>query len=835
MKTKVNFHNIKPHLFAVILFAIVSFGYFNPVLEGKMLRQGDMMAYAGAVQELKELKAQTGEYALWTDRMFGGMPTFLINNPGHANLTRYVHNILNLNHPRPANHIFLYMLGFYLALLMFGITPWISIAGAFAYAFSTYFIIIIDAGHITKVMALGYMPLVIASTYYALKTDRIVGSILLGLSLSMQIYVNHLQITYYTFIIIVLLGIIELWSSIKTKQLSNFGKSVGYLIIGATLAIASNLTTLWTVYEYGKYSMRGKPNLIDNTKQQTTGLDPDYITSWSYGKVETLNLLIPNMKGGSSYSSLDNNSATYKALESNYGKPTADKYSKQIDTYWGDQPFTSGPVYIGATVILLSLLSIFILKGNIKWWLLLATILAIILAWGKHFMWFNNLIIHYLPGYNKFRTVSMTLVIAQFTLPLLGLLIFDQISKKQFTYAQIKRPLYYSTGILTAILLLILAIYTGGVDMTGQTDINLPETIREAVKADRLSMLQADIFRSLLFVIATSGLIWFIANNKIKKRLGTIALMLLFITDLIPVTHRYSHNNNWESRSQLQQNPFTPTHANQTILKDKNHYRVLNLTSNTFNDATTSYFHNSIGGYHGAKMQRYQELISHQIQPEMKEIISLLQDKPTPEQVDTLLQNLDILNMLNTKYYIISPDHNPIVNQYAYGAAWFVDSTVQADGANNEMQLLTSTNLKHTAVVDKQYIHTLGNNVSNNPNNSISLKSYSANRIEYNYRAETNALAVFSEIYYPQGWEATIDNKPVEIIRANYLLRAALLPAGSGTIVFEFRPKSYYVGNTISYTGSAILLILGAITLLIRMFKKTQAAQDKKPSANKNN
>jgi hypothetical protein len=819
MKSRIDFQTIKPHLVAIVLFVIVSFGYFHPVLEGKMLRQGDMMAYAGAAQELKELKAETGEYALWTDRMFGGMPTFLIHNPGHANLTRYVHNVLNLNHARPANHLFLYMLGFYMALLLFGVSPSRSIAGAIAYAFSTYFIIIIYAGHITKVMALGYMPLVVASVYHAFKSDRLRGGVLLGLFLSIQIYVNHLQITYYTFIIVALLGLFELISAIKKRKLADFGKTFACLVIGATLALAANLTTLWTVYEYSAFS-RGKPNLEKPDQNQTTGLDIDYITAWSYGKGETLNLLVPNLKGGSSHMDLGKNSQTYKVVEQNYGRQTADQFIKYSDTYWGDQPFTSGPVYIGATVIFLFILAMFLLKGNLKWWLLIATILAIILAWGRHFMWFNELIINYLPGYNKFRTVSMTLVIAQFTLPLLAIIAFDKIAKNKYTFAQIKKPLIYSTSIVAGLLLLILIANSSSSEMIGRSDIRVPDIIQKSLQADRLSMLQSDVFRSLLFMLVTSGLIWFLSRAKIKATVATVVLGLLFAADLIPVSLRYAQNDSWVPRTELKQQPFKPTVADTEILKDKEHYRVLNFASNTFNDAATSYFHNSVGGYHGAKMRRYQELIDEQIIPEMNKVKDILQVSPTYQKFDSVMRELNVLNMLNTRYYILSPDNQPIVNPYALGQAWFVDSIVWASGANDEMALLSTTKLENTAVVDKQYENILGDNLNNSNEKSITMKSYSANRLEYSFQSETQALALFSEMYYPKGWRAFVNGEPVEIIRANYLLRGLVLPAGEGDVVFEFHPKSYFVGNVVSYASSALLLLLSVWVLIVPIFRK---------------
>ncbi|HON17918.1 MAG TPA: YfhO family protein [Salinivirgaceae bacterium] len=817
MKPFFDIHKIKPHLFALGIFLILSFGYFNPVLKGKMLRQGDMLAYAGSVQELKELQKSTGEYALWTDRLFGGMPTYLIQNPGYANLTRYIHNIINLFHTRPANHLFLYMIGFYLALLLFGISPQTAIAGAIAYAFSTYFIIIIDAGHITKVMALGYMPLIIGAFYYAIHERVLLGSILFAIALSLQIYVNHLQITYYTLISLIFLGLYEVFNSVRNKVLWPFFKKVSFIFVFAVLAIGANITTLWTVYEYGKFSMRGKPNIVNDSNKTTTGLPIDYITAWSYGKAETLNLLVPNLFGGSSHMQLGNQSHTYRAIEENYGKKAAQQYATYLDTYWGEQPFTSGPVYLGASVIFLFLLGMMILRNNLKWWLLALTVFAIFLAWGKHWMWFNELIINYLPGYNKFRTVSMTLVIVQFTIPLLGLWAFDKILKSEINFHQLKRPLTYATGGLTILLILLWILVPISANMIGQNDAQLPDVIQKSLQADRLSLFRNDIYRSLLFIFVTSGLIFAVSKNKLNRKYAPALLILLFILDLIPVSLRYAQNDNWVSKNLLQQQPFTPSAANNYILRDKEHYRVLNLSVNTFNDASTSYFHNSIGGYHGAKMQRYQELIDWQIYPEMRSLIDYLSKSPTKTGIDSLLEKCQVLNMLNTRYIILSPDNQPLINTHAFGQAWLIDSIVYAETDKDEMMLLNSVNLQKTAVLNSEYQAVHAQKVSEN--DFIRLTQYHPNRLRYQYRVEKPSLAAFSEIFYPKGWQAYINGTPVEILRINYLLRGAILPAGEGFIEFEFKPKSFLLGNKISYACSSMLLIIAFGVLIFSIFK----------------
>lgn len=827
----IKFKTLTPHLTAIALFVILSFGYFSPVLEGKMMRQGDMVNYAGASQEMKELRQQTGEYALWTDRMFGGMPTFLISNPGHANLTQYVHSILNLNHPRPANHIFLYLIGFYIALFLFGVNnPWLRIVGAIAYAFSSYFIIIIDAGHVTKVMALGYMPIIIAAVYDAYNNNRLRGSILLALFLSIQLYVNHLQITYYTLIVVLIMFLCQAIYSILKNKIKELIKPTLYLIVAAILAVGANLTTIWTVYEYGAYSLRGKPNIVqEGDTNKTSGLDKDYITSWSYGKLETLNLFIPNLTGGSSHMNLGENSESYRQIERNYGKQTAEQATRYMDTYWGDQPFTSGPVYIGASVILLFILGLFLVKGQLRWWIAAVTALSILLAWGRHFMPFSNFFIDYVPGYNKFRTVSMILVIAQFTIPLLGIITFDRILKNSYTFKQIKLPLIYSASILSFVCLVAWLAMPHIFEFEGGSDANYPELVKNSIITDRILMLRSDALRSLLFVWVTTGIVWAVATHKIKQNLAIIFLGILFLADLLPVSNRYAQNDNWVKRSELQKSPFKPSKADNQILTDKDHFRVLNLSANTFNDAATSYFHNSIGGYHGAKMQRYQEMVNHQIQSEMTKLITTLQNSPTYEIIDSVLLHTGVLNMLNTRYLILSPDNVPMRNLRAFGNAWFVENITWADNANEEMTLLAETDLRTSAVMDITNKDKAKTHYETAPDNTITLEKYSANRLSYTYSTKTESFAVFSEIYYPKGWTAKINGKEQEIFRTNYLLRSLVLPAGKGTIEFEFHPSSYFTGNVISTLFSALILVLGILVLYLSFTNKknTVAAQQK--------
>lgn len=821
----------RPHLAAVGVFLLASVAYFSPVLQGKMLRQGDMQAYYGSVKELDDLRERTGEYALWTDRLFGGMPTFLINNPNHANLMVEVHDLVNLGHLRPACHLFVYMLGFYLAALMFGVAPWLSVVGALAYAFSTYSLVIIDAGHLTKAMALGYMPPVVASVWYAFNRRRALGSIALGISLSLLILANHLQITYYTLLLVIALGVAELVASIRGRALASFGKTALCLAGAAALAAGSNATTLWTVLDYAPYSMRGAPTLPADGQEPGKGLPIDYITAWSYGKAETLNMLVPNLTGGSSHMAAGDRTETYRTIEQGYGRQAANQYATTLSTYWGDQPFTSGPVYVGASVVMLFALALALLRDRRKWWMLAATALAVILAWGHNLMPVTCFFVDYVPGYNKFRTVSMILVVAQLTVPLLAVLAADALLRDRLTYAQVRRPLAAATASVAGAILLATLLVPGLSDLTSPADAGWPADVQQALVRDRAAMARADGLRSLLFALVTSGLVWGAARGKLGRRAATAALGAVFLADLVPVDLRYSTNDNWVDKRSYMRSVFQPTAANREILKDKDHYRVLNLAANTFNDASTSYFHNSVGGYHGAKMQRYQELIRERITPEMSRLSDVLRSAKSYGQIDSALAQTPVLNMLNTRYLIVSPDHAPLRNPHAMGAGWVVGAAQWAADARAEMDMLATADLGAVAVMGADQraavdLPAQPADTAEGPAGSVRIESYSANRLEYSVEARGKALAVFGEMYYPRGWTATVDGQPAPILRANYLLRAVEVPAGRHTVKFEFRPASFFAGNVISSAcSSALLALLAGYAAISLRNRRRQAAQ----------
>ncbi len=788
---KFNFKQILPHVVAVVLFLIISYAYFYPQLQGKVLLQSDMRNFYGMSKEILDYKAATGEQALWTNSMFGGMPAYLISVEFNHNLFINVLRVFMAICDRPANFVFVSLLGFYIALLIFKVKPWLAIAGSVAFAFSTYFFIIIDAGHSSKASALAYMAPIVAGVYMAYNRKILLGSLLMGFFLAVQLFINHLQITYYTFLIILVFGIFQFISSFKEKQLLRFLKATGALAFAAGLAVGSNASSIMLTYEWGKDSMRGESELtITEKNNKTTGLDKDYATSWSYGKAETMTLLIPNFFGGSSSGELSTSSETYNLLKQSYGE-NAKQVIKHLPIYWGDQPFTSGPVYVGAILMFLFVLGLFIVKGQLKWWLLTITILSIFLAWGRNFMWFSDIFFDYFPGYNKFRTVSMILVIAEFAIPLLAILGLKKIMDKEITKEQLMKPFKYSLIIVGSVTLLFALLPGLFFDFSSPNDKELQSSgILPALMQDRESLLRTDAFRSLVFILLTAGLIYAFIIDKLKSGYFYIILTLLIMIDLWPITKRYMSSDAFVTKLEAK-SPFKPTQADLDILQDKDpDFRVINLAANTFNDASTSYFHKSIGGYHGAKMKRYQELIEYHISK----------------------NNREVWNMLNTKYFIIPvKDQAPkaVQNPDALGNAWFVKSYRMVANADEEIKALEKFSAKNEAIVDKRFADKInGLQINYDSTASIKLISYKPNALIYDTKATTDQLAVFSEIYYAKGWNTFIDGTPAQHFRADYVLRSMRVPAGNHKIEFKFQPKSYDTGNKISLASSALLLLL---------------------------
>ncbi len=689
-----------PYLVAVLIFVLVTFAYFPEVLEGKRLSSHDVNTWKGGSKEILDYKEATGEHSLWTNSMFAGMPGYLLTNYTPNNWIQPLNQTLNANESlRPVSFIFWAMLGFFIALLLFRVNPWLAIVGALAYAFSSYFFIIIEAGHATKMSTLAYMPPIIAGAWHAYRENRLRGALVLMFFLALQLYRNHFQITYYTFIIIGLFVVFHLFEVIKTKAYKNFALTSGTLIAASLIALAANYTAIITTLDYGKDSIRGKSELTIDMSDASGGLDKSYALAWSYGTVETFNLLIPNLMGGSSMGELPDNSAMKKEL-TDLGVKGVNEITKQMPTYWGPQPMTSGPVYIGAFIVFLFVFGMFTVKNNLRWWMLSATVLSILLAWGNHFMWFSDLFLDFVPGYNKFRTVSMILIIAEFTMPLLGILALNEIIEKRITKKEILRAMAWAAGIVGGIILIFL-INPGILSFTNAGDANwfmrsfglgkdeqsqqILNSLVAALETDRAAMFRSDAMRSLGIIAAGAIALLALAYEKLPKNGFYAVLAFIILFDLWGVNKRYLNSDDFVSKRKVDQ-PYTASIADTEILKDKSlDYRVANLTVSTFNDAATSYFHKSIGGYHGAKMRRYQELIDYRINQEFDQFYQDANNASSDSAFFALFQNMPILNMLNTKYLIVDKDNKPLENPAALGNAWFVEQLIEVKNPDEEL------------------------------------------------------------------------------------------------------------------------------------------------------
>ena len=794
-----------PHATAVVLFALATMVYFSPMfLDGKQLRQGDVLQFNGVVQEIKEYRERTGKEPLWTNSMFSGMPAHQISVQYHNNWLQHLNTFLTLGLPSPAYMIFLAFLGFYIMLLCFRVNPWLAIAGAFAYGLSTYFMLIAGAGHNTKMRAMAYMPMIIGGIYLAYARGKMwLGVLLVCLALGLQIRANHFQITYYMAVIVLIFIIFELVRVIREKQYGSFLKTSAAMLIAVALAVGVNITGMLLTAEYTPYSTRGASELTDETGNQTTGLDKSYILNdYSYGIAESMNLFIPKFMGGGSLDKAGENSPFYKALIDNgVPKAQAKQYSEHVPLYWGDQLSTAGPVYIGAVVIFLFVLGLFVVKGRLKWWLVSATILSIMLAWGRHFGFFSNLFIDYFPMYNKFRTVSMTLTIAMVTVPLLGILAVKEFLDNNLTNMDKKialRKSFYITGGVALLFFILPGLFfsfTASGD-SRLSDMGYPEWLIATLPDTREWALRWDAFRSLMFVAGTAAVLWFTVGGKLKFAPAIALLAGLIVVDLWAVDKRYLDESSF-SPKQRGVNIAKPSEVDVDIMQDKSlNYRVYNYTVNPFSDGTTSFFHKSIGGYHGAKMKRYQELIERHIGK----------------------WNMDVLNMLNAKYFII-PDRETgqprkHVNTGALGNAWTVKQIKWVENADEEIAALNGFNPAREVVIDKRYQPILDGFVARSDSTaSIGLVSYEPNHLIYEYYSELPQMVVFSEIFYSKGWNAYIDGELTPHVRANYVLRAMPVPAGKHEIVFKFESVTYARGEKIALASSIgiILLILGVI------------------------
>ena len=815
-----------PDLIAILAFVLLSFAYFFPAdMEGRILFQHDSVAGVGAGQESKEYLERTGERTRWTNAIFGGMPTYQMS-PSYdsTRVLNWAEKLYRLYLPDYVMLTFMMMIGFYLLLRAFGLSVWLASLGGIVWAFSSYFFILISAGHIWKFITLAYVPPTIAGVVLAYRKKYLLGGVVTAFFIALQILSNHIQMSYYFMFVILFMVVAYFADAYQKKELPHFFKASAVLVLAAAVGACINLSNLYHTYEYSKETMRGKSELkqeVAAAKQTSSGLDRDYITAWSYGIGETWSLLVPNVKGGSSSAILSQSKAAMEKANPMYGSV----YS-QFPQYFGDQPWTAGPVYVGAFVLFLFVLGCFIVKGPLKWALLGATVFSILLSWGKNLMGLTDFFIDYVPLYNKFRAVSSILVIAEFTIPLLAVLALKEIVGKPAVLKEKEsRTALFISLALTAGVALLLAVAPGMLfsDFVTPREMaalqqGLPQEHLMPLVSNMTEMREAivasDAWRSFFIIVIGCVLLFLYQQQKLKASLMVAGVTLLCLADMWTVNKRYLNDELFVPKSQRTE-AFVKTQADEIILQDTaQNYRVLNFVGfpgNTFNENNTAYWHKSVGGYHAAKLRRYQEMIDHHIMPEMEATYrEVAQASGRMDSVDA--SKFRVLNMLNTKYFIFPADKDgqpvPVVNPYAYGNAWFVDRVQYVKDANEEIAALNTVVPTETAVVDAKFKDALTgwSEGHKDAESVVQLTSYEPNRLTYHVSSAKGGVVVFSEIYYP-GWQATIDGAPVDIARADYILRAMHVPSGSHTIEMWFEPQSIRVTETIAYVALALLVI----------------------------
>lgn len=855
-----NFKRFIPHIAAIVIFAVITLIYFKPMLSGKELKQGDIDRHKGMSKEIADYRITKKAEPLWTNSMFGGMPAYLISTLYPNNFIGKLDNVFKLFIPLPAGYVFLYFLGFFILLLCLNIDPWLSIIGAVAYGLSSYFLIILEAGHNSKANAIGYLPALLGGFILLFRGKQWIGIALITLFTCMEINCNHFQITYYGYILIGVVSIGYLIQLFKAKKNSVIISALIFGSLGTIIGILPNSSMILTTMEYGKYSTRGKTELtIDadlksNKGNTTSGLDKNYATQWSYGIGETFTFLIPDFKGGASSAIGQAYPDALKKTSPDYRDAVANS-----NAYFGDQPFTSGPVYIGAILMFLCFLGMFIVKNPIKWPLFIATILTIALSWGSNFMGLTNFFMDFVPGYNKFRAVSMILVVAELTIPLLAMLALNELIKFKDINEQIQLRLIKKTVKLKTLLFIsvsavggicaigyiapsaintfsahneaeiMISQYVQGGNPESQVRPYVTDLMPQLEKA-RMEIFKSDAIRSLVFILLAFGAIYFYLTGKLKKEMLFAAVGIFVLIDLWSVGTRYLNDKSFITKQENQQNLQAKSLADDEILKDKTlGYRVLNLTLNTFNDAQTSYYHKSIGGYHGAKLKRYQELIDFQLMPNNGggEIGFFRQNAgkafTSDSAINALMGQLNVINMLNTKYFIIPGGGEqrteiPLENKQANGPAWFVKQLKFVNSADSEIVSVGKINTKTTAVVNEKFITELGLKRTYSGDGTINLTAYEPNELTYECNSGSDNFIVFSEIYYPKGWNAYVNGNLVPHAQVNYVLRGLPIKAGKSTIVFKFEPTAYYKGNTYALIGSILVLVVIGVALF--MYKK---------------
>jgi len=862
-------NKIIPHILVVAAFAALSAIYFYPAFNGYQLRQGDITHFKGMSQEIAAFRDMYGEEPLWTNSMFGGMPAYQISVRYPNDVLGFIDDVVTLGLPRPADYLFLYFLGFYLLLAACGARPGLAAIGAVAFGLSSYFLVIIEAGHNSKAHAIGYMAPVLAGFIWAYRGKVLLGTAVTALFVALQIHANHVQITYYFGFLLLAFAIAKLVEAVRNHTLPTFAKTTGLLAVAGVVALLANANMLYNTYQYGKYTTRGATELtiaadgssnVDNT---TGGLDRDYVTQWSYGIGESLSFLIPNARGGPSGVFGADSDAIKKV-----SRPMQQNVA-QSNAYWGDQPFTSGPVYMGSIVVFLFVLGAFFIKGPVKWALLIVALLTVALSWGSNFMGLTNLFLDIVPGYDKFRAVTIILAITELIIPLLGFLFLKQLFDNIPAFRAKEKTYFIISGIVLGILALLalapaafmsfVSAQEGAMlaeQMSGPNAAQMLDYI-EGLKAARMALFQADAWRSFFFILLTAAIVWAVGRAKIKPTIAIAALGVLIIADLWLVDKRYLNNEKdrgklvaWQLKeegtaaymsaeadrfiigAEMEANPRVADAVEQAVaeyraenraskpeqaeienvrfaaLRFATNYRVLPL-SGTFQDARTAYFHKSLGGYHGAKLRRIQELYDFHIVAEIQKLNTVFQNQPTVADINTALFQSPALNMLNVKYIIYNPQAPPLENPSNIGSAWFVGSLRQVADADEEIRAIGTLDFADEAVVDKRFSDLVKDfSFQEAPDAAITVVDHLPNYIKYTYQSPVPQAVIFSEIYYPEGWNAYIDGNQSPYFRANYLLRGMIVPSGNHTIEFKFEPSSFATASTVSLVSACLIILL---------------------------
>lgn len=797
----INFKKLLPHLFVIIIFIIINVIYFFPQFQGKTLYQGDIVNHIAMAKEATDFQKATGEVTLWTNSMFGGMPTYQISAPQQHNYLKYVRKFLELGFSRPAGYFILGMISFYILFLILGFDVWVSAIGAFAFGFLTNNIFLYEAGHMTKIMAIMLSPLVLAGVILSLRKKYIFGGLLFAIAMGLELLSNHIQMTYYLGIITGILILIEFFDYIKKKEYKPLAITLMIFVIGILLALGSSASKLWTTYEYSKDTMRGKPILKSEGKakssSETNGLEWNYAMNWSNGVLDLVSTFIPGIVGGGSSEKVSKDTDFAKK----YRRAARRNLKSYIaPLYWGKLPFTSGPPYMGALIFFLFVLGLFIIKGKYKWWAFISVALLYLLSMGKNLEFFNRLFYDYFPLYNKFRTPNSIMGIASIPLVFLAVytlkfIAFDQYDKKEFI-----KKLWISFGIVGGISLIFAILGTSFFDFAAPNDSRYAETgFLPSIIALRKSLMVSDSFRTFIIVALGTGLIWAYVNKQISKSILLPAIAVIILFDILNVDSRYISHSDFVKKTNIEKS-FKPRDVDKQILADDDPYfRVMDLTVDPFNNAKPSYFFKNVGGYHAAKLQRYQDIIDRYLGN----------------------GNRKVLNMLNTKYIIQKQGKKVVAakNPENMGNAWFVNSIRKAANANEEIDLIKSTDVKNTAIVHEEFNDYLDNFKVDSVKADIILTEYAPNKLKYDYTSDKDGFVVFSDIWYGpgKGWYSYIDGKQVPHIRTDYIFRGMKVPAGSHKITFEFKPRSYYMGEKISLFSS-LILILGMLGYIFYYF-----------------